>query len=240
MNGTVKSTQSIIESLNNANLNADAEIVIAPPALYLLTALAAVKPHIQVAAQNSYIAASGAFTGEISPTQLVDAGIPWVILGHSERRTLFGDTDALVAEKTKAALAAGLSVILCVGETLEEREGGKTLAVVERQLAAVKEKVSDWSKIVIAYEPVWAIGTGKVASCQQAQDVHKDVRAWVAKNVGAETAEAIRIIYGGSVNAGNCKESAAQPDVDGFLVGGASLKPEFADIVNAQAYPTSN
>lgn len=141
--------------------------MIAPPALYLLTALATVKNGIQVAAQNAYTASSGAFTGEISATQLVDAKIPWVILGHSERRTLFGDTDTLVADKTKAALAAGLSVILCVGETLEEREAGTTVAVVERQLKAVVEKVSDWSKIVIAYEPVWAIGTGKVATCQQ-------------------------------------------------------------------------
>ncbi|KAF8603609.1 triosephosphate isomerase [Ceratobasidium sp. AG-I] len=240
MNGTVESTKKIIEYLNNASLNSDAEVVIAPPALYLLAAVATVKNGVQVAAQNSYTASSGAYTGEISATQLVDAKVPWVILGHSERRTLFGDTDSLVADKTKAALAAGLSVILCVGETLEEREAGTTVAVVERQLAAVVEKVKDWSKIVIAYEPVWAIGTGKVATCQQAQDVHKDIRAWVSNNVSKETAEAIRIIYGGSVNAGNCKESAAEPDVDGFLVGGASLKPEFVDIVNAKAYPTSS
>jgi len=240
MNGSVESIKKIIEGLNAANLDPNTEVVIAPPALYLLSALALAKPNIQIAAQNCYTAPSGAFTGEISATQLVDAKIPWVILGHSERRTLFGDTDELVAEKTKAALAAGLSVILCVGETLQEREAGTTLAVVERQLAAVAQKVADWSKIVIAYEPVWAIGTGKVATCQQAQDVHKDTRAWVAKNISQETAKTIRIIYGGSVNAGNCKESAAQADVDGFLVGGASLKPEFVDIVNAQAYPTSN
>ncbi|KAG8743066.1 triosephosphate isomerase [Ceratobasidium sp. 414] len=240
MNGSVESTKKIIEGLNAANLDSNTEVVIAPPALYLLSALALANPNIQIAAQNCYTTPSGAFTGEISPTQLVDAKIPWVILGHSERRTLFGDTDELVADKTKAALAAGLSVILCVGETLQEREAGTTLAVVERQLAAVAKKVADWSKIVIAYEPVWAIGTGKVATCQQAQDVHKDTRAWVAKNISQETAEAIRIIYGGSVNAGNCKESAAQLDVDGFLVGGASLKPEFVDIVNAKAYPTSN
>ncbi|KAG8693449.1 triosephosphate isomerase [Ceratobasidium sp. 395] len=239
MNGTVESTKKIIEGLNAAKLDPTTEVVIAPPALYLLSAKALANPNIQIAAQNSYTASSGAYTGEIAPTQLVDAGIPWVILGHSERRTLFGDTDTLVADKTKAALAAGLSVILCVGETLEEREAGKTQEVVDRQLAAVTQKVSDWSKIVIAYEPVWAIGTGKVATCQQAQDVHKDTRAWVAKNISKETAEAIRIIYGGSVNAGNCKESAAQPDVDGFLVGGASLKPEFVDIVNAKAYPSS-
>jgi triosephosphate isomerase len=144
-----------------------AEVVIAPPALYLLTALTAAKSHIQISAQNAYTASSGAFTGEISATQLVDAGIPWVILGHSERRTLFGESDEVVADKTKAALDAGLSVILCIGETLNEREAGITKDVCERQLEAVKAKISDWSKIVIAYEPVWAIGTGKVATCQQ-------------------------------------------------------------------------
>jgi triosephosphate isomerase len=141
--------------------------VIAVPALYLLSAQVLANPNIQIAAQNCYTVSSGAYTGEISPSQLVDAKIPWVVLGHSERRTLFGDTDSLVADKTKAALAVGLSVILCVGETLEEREAGTTMKVVERQLAAVAAKVSDWSKIVVAYEPVWAIGTGKVATCQQ-------------------------------------------------------------------------
>ncbi|CUA69824.1 triosephosphate isomerase (TIM) [Rhizoctonia solani] len=240
MNGTVKSIQEIIENLNKAKLDPNTEVVIAPPALYLLTSLAAANPNIQVAAQNAYTKSSGAYTGEISPAQLVDAGIPWVILGHSERRTLFGDTDEIVADKTKAALDAGLSVILCIGETLDEREAGITVKVCERQLDAVRTKVTDWSKIVIAYEPVWAIGTGKVATCEQAQEVHKDIRAWVANNVNGETAENIRIIYGGSVNAGNCKQSAAQIDVDGFLVGGASLKPEFVDIVNATAYPTGN
>ncbi|KAH7338391.1 Triosephosphate isomerase [Rhizoctonia solani] len=240
MNGTIKSIQEIIENLNNAKLDSNTEVVIAPPALYLLTSLAAAKSHIQISAQNAYHKSSGAFTGEISPAQLADAGIPWVILGHSERRTLFGESDEAVADKTKAALDAGLSVILCVGETLNEREAGVTKDVCERQLAAVKAKVSDWSKIVIAYEPVWAIGTGKVATCGQAQDAHADIRGWVSKNVSTEAAESIRIIYGGSVNAGNCKESASQQDVDGFLVGGASLKPEFVDIVNATAYPSGN
>ncbi|CAE6383090.1 triosephosphate isomerase (TIM) [Rhizoctonia solani AG-1 IB] len=240
MNGTVKSIQSIIENLNNAQLDPNTEVVIAPPALYLLTALTAAKSHIQISAQNAYTASSGAFTGEISATQLVDAGIPWVILGHSERRTLFGESDEVVADKTKAALDAGLSVILCIGETLNEREAGITKDVCERQLEAVKAKISDWSKIVIAYEPVWAIGTGKVATCQQAQSAHKDIRSWLANKVSSKAAEETRIIYGGSVNAGNCKESASQEDVDGFLVGGASLKPEFVDIVNATAYPSGN
>jgi len=234
MNGSIESIKKIIEGLNNAKLDPNTEVIVAPPALYLLSAASLAKPNIKIAAQNSYTKSSGAYTGEISALQLADAKIPWVILGHSERRTLFGDTDEIVAEKTKAALDAGLSVIFCVGETLEEREANKTIEVVQRQLAAGKAKVSDWSKVVIAYEPVWAIGTGKVATCQQAQDVHKDIRDWVAKNISSETAEAIRIIYGGSVNAANCQESASQADVDGFLVGGASLKPEFVDIVNAR------
>ncbi|KAF8754711.1 Triose-phosphate isomerase [Rhizoctonia solani] len=241
MNGTVKSIQSIIENLNNAQLDSNTGKGRNRPTSTL-------PPHIPRSRQTSHPnlrskrihASSGAFTGEISPTQLIDAGIHWVILGHSERRTLFGETDEVVADKTKAALAAGLSVILCIGETLNEREAGITKDVCERQLAAVKAKISDWSKIVIAYEPVWAIGTGKVATCQQAQDAHKDIRSWVASNVSSQVAEEIRIIYGGSVNAGNCKESASQQDVDGFLVGGASLKPEFVDIVNATAYPSGN
>ncbi|KAF7324658.1 Triosephosphate isomerase [Mycena kentingensis (nom. inval.)] len=149
-----------------------------------------------------------------SPAQLKDADIPYVILGHSERRTLFHETNADVAEKTKAALASSLSVILCIGETLEQRESGETTKVCSAQLKAVVDVLTanDWGKIVIAYEPVWAIGTGKVATSKQAQDTHADIRA---------------------VNKGNCAELALQPDVDGFLVGGASLKPEFVDIINA-------
>jgi len=189
-----------------------------------------------VAAQNCYVKPSGAFTGEISPIQLVNAGVPYVILGHSERRTLFHETSVLVAEKTRAALDASLSVILCIGETLQERESGQTTKVVETQLQAAVDVLNegDWSKIVVAYEPVWAIGTGKVATSAQAQETHADIRAYLSKAVSSAVAENTRIIYGGSVNAKNCKELATQPDVDGFLVGGASLKPEFVDIVNAK------
>lgn len=208
------------------------EVVIAPPALYLLDVVRQTKPPVQVAAQNSYVVASGAFTGEISPHQLVDAGIPWVILGHSERRSLFGDSDALVADKVKAALAAGLKVIACIGETLQEREANITNDVCHRQLAAIVNVLDekDWKNVVVAYEPVWAIGTGKVATVQQAQDVHKDTRAWLAKQVSPAVAQATRIIYGGSVNAKNSAELGGSADIDGFLVGGASLKPEFIDI----------
>jgi len=233
MNGSLEQIASIVSVLNAGELKASTEVVIAPPALYLLSVKKDIRSEIAVSAQNSYVGSKGAFTGEISPSQLKDAGIPWVIIGHSERRTLFGDTDKLVADKTKAALDAGLKVILCIGETLAERESDKTNEVVERQLAAVKLVVSDWTNIVIAYEPVWAIGTGKVATSAQAQEVHHKLRAWLSKEVGQDAAEATRIIYGGSVSAKNSDELAAQPDVDGFLVGGASLKPEFIQIINS-------
>jgi len=191
---------------------------------------------VQLAAQNAYFKMSGAFTGEISPAQLIDAGIPYVILGHSERRTLFHETSELVAQKTRAALDASLKVILCIGETLDQRESGKTPQVCQDQLKAVVAvlKEEDWSKVVIAYEPVWAIGTGKVATSVQAQETQADIRSYLTKAISPAVAEATRIIYGGSVTAANCKELATQPDVDGFLVGGASLKPEFVDIINAK------
>jgi len=229
--------RSLLKILNEATLDPQTEVVIAPPALYLIPVLDLLRKDVKVAAQNCHSKTSGAFTGEISPTQLVDAGIPYVILGHSERRTLFGETSVIVAEKTRAALDAGLRVILCVGETLAEREAGRTQQVVEEQLQAVVPRLSseDWTRIVIAYEPVWAIGTGKVATSAQAQEVHADTRRYLASAVSAVVGENTRIIYGGSVTAANCKELSTQLDVDGFLVGGASLKPEFVNIVNARA-----
>ncbi|KAF8514780.1 Triosephosphate isomerase [Gautieria morchelliformis] len=231
----VETKKALVKSLNEATIDPSVEVVIAPPCLYLIPVLELLRKDIKVAAQNSYVKPSGAYTGEISPCQLHDAGIPFVILGHSERRTLFHETSELVAEKTKAAIDAGLNVILCVGETLEQRETGKTAQVVQAQLGEVLKvlKESDWSNIVIAYEPVWAIGTGKVATSAQAQEAHHDIRTYISKAISPSVAEQTRIIYGGSVNAKNAPESAAQPDVDGFLVGGASLKPEFVDIVNA-------
>ena len=168
---------------------------------------------------------NGAFTGEISVEQLKENDISWSLTGHSERRVILGEEDDFVARKTKAALDGGLGAILCVGETLEQREANKTIEIVTRQLRAVVERTKDWSKIVVAYEPVWAIGTGKVATTEQAQEVHAAIRHWLAKNVSKDAAEKTRIIYGGSVSNKNCKELAKQPDIDGFLVGGASLKP---------------
>ncbi|KZT02829.1 triose phosphate isomerase [Laetiporus sulphureus 93-53] len=233
---TLEAKRSLVKTLNEATVDPAVEVVIAPPAIYLLSLKDSLRKEIKVSAQNCYLKPSGAFTGEISPAQLVDAGIPYVILGHSERRTLFHETSDFVAQKTRAALDAGLSVILCVGETLQEREADKTAQVVQDQLkpvvAALKE--ADWSKIVIAYEPVWAIGTGKVATSAQAQEAHAGIRKFLASAVSPAVAEITRIIYGGSVTAVNCKELGTQPDVDGFLVGGASLKPEFVDIINAK------
>lgn len=214
-----------------------AEIVLGVPALYIPYANQLLKEsnvNAKVAAQNCYKTAKGAFTGEISPAMLKDNGVEWVIIGHSERRNVFGESDQLIAEKVGHALSEGLSVIACIGEKIEEREAGKTLDVVYTQMAAIKPQVSDWTRVVIAYEPVWAIGTGKVATPAQAQEVHAALRKWLTDNVSADVANATRIIYGGSVTAGNCQELSKEGDIDGFLVGGASLKPEFINIVNAR------
>ena len=183
--------------------------------------------------KNSWVRKGGAYTGEISAEMLVNLDIPWVILGHSERRQLLNESNEFVGDKVAYALSLGLKVIACIGETLEQREAGTTIAVVAEQTKAIAAKVSNWDNVVLAYEPVWAIGTGKVASPAQAQEVHADLRKWIHDNVGAEVAASVRIIYGGSVNGANSKDLAVQPDIDGFLVGGASLKPEFIDIINA-------
>ncbi|TDL20294.1 Triosephosphate isomerase [Rickenella mellea] len=234
---TLEQKKGLVSLLNEAKLDPSTEVVIAPPFLYLIPLVESIRKDIKVAAQNCYLKNVGAFTGEVSPAMLHDAQVPYVILGHSERRTLFHETSELVALKTQAAIDAGLSVILCVGETLQERESNRTVEVVNEQLDAVIAvlKESDWSKVVIAYEPVWAIGTGKVATSAQAQEIHAEIRKYLTQKVSPTVADGTRIIYGGSVNAGNCKELATQPDIDGFLVGGASLKPEFVDIVNAKA-----
>jgi triosephosphate isomerase (TIM) len=234
MNGTIASVKKILTMLNESNLDPNVEVIVAPPALYLLLARDNLRDQIEVAAQNVYDKPDGAFTGEISVSQLKDSGITWTILGHSERRQLMGETDDIVACKSKAAVDGGIGVILCCGESLEQREAGDTIAVVEKQLKAVIDKVKDWSKIVVAYEPIWAIGTGKVATTQQAQEVHAAIRKFLAKELSPEVSESTRILYGGSVNEKNCKDLAKEADIDGFLVGGASLKPAFVDIVNAK------
>jgi triosephosphate isomerase len=211
------------------------DIIIAPP----FTALAACAhecdgSRVEVAAQNLYPKDSGAFTGEVSGPMLSDAGCTWVIVGHSERRQLFGESDALVAEKARAALKAGLAPIVCLGETLEEREKGTTLAVVERQLRAFLPVLVESSRpVAIAYEPVWAIGTGKNAGPAEAQEVHAALRGWLGA-ASQELASGTRILYGGSVKPDNARDLLAAPDVDGALVGGASLDAaSFGAIVRA-------
>ncbi|KAF2873648.1 Triosephosphate isomerase [Massariosphaeria phaeospora] len=235
MNGNIKSVKEIISNINQAKLDSDVEVVIAPPSLYLLLAREHLREGLEVAAQNVFDKPNGAFTGEISVDQLKESGITWTILGHSERRVILQEDDQFVASKTKTAIDGGLGVILCCGESLEQREAGKTIEVVTRQLKAVADKVKDWSKIVVAYEPIWAIGTGKVATTEQAQEVHAALREWLKKEVSSEAAEKTRILYGGSVTEKNSGELAKQPDIDGFLVGGASLKPAFIDIINCKS-----
>jgi triosephosphate isomerase len=211
--------------------------VVAPP----FTALAAVaheldeaKSKVAIAAQNMHAEPSGAFTGEVAAGMLKDAGATWVLVGHSERRQLFGETDEVVARKAQAALAAGLRPIVCVGETLEEREAGRTLDVVERQVRAFVEDLAKQPGVgVVAYEPVWAIGTGKVAKPEDAQAVHAAVRDQLART-SEELARATRILYGGSVKADNAEGLLGQTDIDGALVGGASLDAAgFGKIIEA-------
>ncbi|HRZ86243.1 MAG TPA: triose-phosphate isomerase [bacterium] len=204
----------------------DTDIVVCPS----FTAIAEVaetlsESTIAVGGQDLYWEASGAFTGEVSGAQLKDAGCSYVIIGHSERRQFFGETDATVNKKIKAALAAGLTPIVCVGELLQERESGKTEEVIRVQVQGSLANLTEdeMSGIVIAYEPVWAIGTGKVATPQQAQDVHKFIRGLLEKMFGKAVASQVRIQYGGSVKPSNVKELMAAPDIDGALVGGASL-----------------
>lgn len=235
MNGTKESVTKIVEGLNAADLPSNVEVVIAPPAPYIPVAVATNKhKNVAVSGQNVFNKSSGAYTGEISPEQLKDLGATWTLTGHSERRTIIKETDEFIAEKTKFALEQGLSVILCIGETLKERESDITLQVCARQLDAVSKIVSDWTNIVVAYEPVWAIGTGLAATADDAQATHKDIRAHLAKTIGQDAAEKVRILYGGSVNGKNATDFKDKPDVDGFLVGGASLKPEFIDIIKSR------
>jgi len=235
-NGTQASVNSLVNSLNSGGFSKDTEVVVAPPSIFAKELKSKLRSHIQLASQDVW-PKNGAFTGDQSAAMLKDSGINWSIIGHSERRTIHAENDSLVAEKVKAALAGGMKVIACVGETAEQREAGKTNHVLFNQMNAIISAVPEgqWANVVIAYEPVWAIGTGKVATSAQAQEVHNDLRTFVAKATSPAVANAVRIIYGGSVTAANSKELAGMPDIDGFLVGGASLKPEFADIVNARS-----
>ncbi len=223
----------ILAGLPSGNLP---EIVVCPPYLTIPAVVDAARGSaVEVGAENVHWAESGAFTGEVSTAMLLDAGVTHVLVGHSERRQYFGETDETVNSRVKAALAAGLVVIACVGETLAEREAGETAAVIDRQVRKALEGVESTEKVVIAYEPVWAIGTGKTATPDMAQEVHAQIRA-ILRDLYGDAADGVRILYGGSMKPANAPELLAKPDIDGGLIGGASLKaPDFLALVKAGA-----
>ena len=237
MNGSKSGVAELLAGVKaGAGSIAHAEVAVCPPYVFLPMAEAALAGSaVRWGAQNLSTETAGAFTGEIAASMLKDFGCTYVIVGHSERRTLYGEDDAIVARKFAVARAAGLKPILCVGETLDEREQGITEQVVARQLDAVMdlEGAAALADGVIAYEPVWAIGTGKTATPEQAQEVHAFIRARIAER-DAGVAAGLRILYGGSMNAGNAAELVAKADIDGGLIGGASLKaPDFLTICQA-------
>lgn len=237
MNKNRKEAKELIENLKPLVKDADCEVIICVPFTNLETALeACAGSKIKVGAQNCHWAASGAFTGEISAGMLSEMGINYVVIGHSERRQHFGETNETVNKRVRAALDHGLNVILCVGELLEQREQSITEEICSMQVKIALEGVSadELGRIIIAYEPVWAIGTGKTATSEQAEEVNGFIRTAVEKLYGKETADKITVQYGGSMNAANAGELLGKENVDGGLIGGASLKAEdFAEIVKA-------
>lgn len=237
MNKNRAEAKALIEEMKPLVANAGCDVIICVPFTNLETALEATKgSNIKVGAENCHFEKSGAFTGEISADMLTEMGVEYVIIGHSERRQYFGETDVTVNKRTLAALEAGLKVILCVGEMLEDRELGITAELVAMQTKIALNGVTKemLKNIIIAYEPVWAIGTGKTATSEQANEVNAIIRATVASLYGKDAADALTVQYGGSMNAKNADELLAQPDVDGGLIGGASLKAEdFSVIVKA-------
>ena len=236
MNMTPSEAVKLVEELKPLVVNDDVDVVYCVPAIDIVPVVEAVKgTNVQVGAENFYIEDKGAYTGEISAPMLVDAGVKYVIIGHSERREYFKEDDAFLNKKVKKAIASGLTPILCCGETLEQREMGVTMDWIRLQIKSDLAGVAadDVKNLVIAYEPIWAIGTGKTATSDQAEEVCKGIRELIAEVYDTDTAEAVRIQYGGSMNAGNAKELLAKPNIDGGLIGGASLKAEFGQVVNA-------
>lgn len=235
MNMTPSQAVALCDELKDLVKSDDVDVVYCVPAIDIVPVVEAVKgTNVEVGAENMYFEEKGAYTGEISAAMLVDAGVKYVIIGHSERRDYFKEDDVLLNKKVKKAFEAGLTPILCCGETLEQREMGITLDWIRMQIKSdlVGVTADQVASMVIAYEPIWAIGTGKTATTEQAQEVCKAIRDCVAEIYDATTADAVRIQYGGSVNAANAAELFAQPDIDGGLVGGASLKADFGKIVN--------
>lgn len=236
MNGSKDLVQQLVGQVREqvASLDNGVEVVVIPPALYVDSVIALCGSELVAGVQNVSQWQSGAYTGEVSADMAKDQGCRYVLVGHSERRQLFGETDVLVAQKVERVLASGLTAVLCVGETLEEREAGSAEQVVASQVRQGLASVAgaQWSKVVVAYEPVWAIGTGKTATAEDAQAMHADIRQVLAE-MGAPS-ETISVLYGGSVKADNAAALFAEPDIDGGLIGGASLKAEdFVSICRA-------
>jgi triosephosphate isomerase len=232
--GAISLAQAIVAGASQ--IAADVDLLVCPPAVYLEAVRNVVAENVAVGAQDVYFETEGAFTGEISTSMLIDLGCRYVILGHSERRHVIGETDALINRKVAAALSAGLTPILCVGELLAEREADQTEQVVSDQLnGSLAGLTADQvQNVVIAYEPVWAIGTGRTATPEQAQDVHAQIRQWLTKRFSQSVADKIQILYGGSVKPDNASNLLSQPDIDGALIGGASLKADsFLSIAGA-------
>ena len=236
MNKTPSEAVALVNELKDLVVNPDVDVVYCVPAIDIVPVVEAVKgTNVEVGAENMYFEESGAYTGEISAAMLVDAGVKYVILGHSERRDYFKECDCVLNKKVKKAFEAGLTPILCCGESLEQRETGVTMDWIRLQIKSDLAGVTadQVKKLVIAYEPIWAIGTGETATADQAQEVCKMIREVIAEMYDAPTAEAVRIQYGGSMNAGNAAELLSKEDIDGGLIGGAALKPDFGKIVNA-------
>ncbi|MDY5476685.1 MAG: triose-phosphate isomerase [Enterocloster clostridioformis] len=235
MNMTPSEAVALVNELKPLVVNEDVDVVFCVPAIDIIPAMEAAKgTNICIGAENMYYEEKGAYTGEISPNMLVDAGVKYVIIGHSERREYFAETDETVNKKVLKAFEHGITPIVCCGETLTQREQGITIDWIRQQIKiAFLNVTADQAKTaVIAYEPIWAIGTGKVATTEQAEEVCAAIRGCIGEIYDEATAEAIRIQYGGSVSASSAPELFAQPDIDGGLVGGASLKPDFGKIVN--------
>lgn len=235
MNMTPSQAVELVNTLKPLVVNDEVDVVFCVPAIDIIPAMEAAKgTNIQIGAENMYYEEKGAFTGEIAPNMLTDVGVKYVIIGHSERREYFAETDETVNRKVLKAFEHGITPIICCGESLTQREQGITIDWIRQQIkiAFLNVTAEQAASAVIAYEPIWAIGTGKVATTEQAQEVCKAIRDCIAEIYDQATAEAIRIQYGGSVSASSAPELFAQPDIDGGLVGGASLKPDFGAIVN--------
>ncbi len=235
MNMTPTEAVELVNTLKPLVASDEVDVVFCVPAIDIIPAMEAAKgSNINIGAENMYYEDKGAYTGEISPAMLKDAGVKYVVIGHSERREYFAETDETVNKKALKAFEYGMTPIICCGESLTQREQGITIDWIRQQIkiAFLNIPAENAAKAVIAYEPIWAIGTGKVATTEQAQEVCQSIRSCIAEIYDEATAQAIRVQYGGSVSAGSAPELFAQPDIDGGLVGGASLKPEFGDIVN--------